>query len=111
MTQVTSTGASVNYPPHPPARKRRRCHNQALANPAHVPNLPGSSCGPAKINRRRRQVGAATWSSIAAAISREQFFLVLHEPLSPRIRPSVAKLKWMQREPGMAVTATMEEAA
>lgn len=80
MPKLASTAPPVN-PPRPPARKRRR------PNP-----------------------GAATWSSIAAAISREQFFLFALNPDSPRIRPTTARVRWLERHPGMAA-AEMRGAA
>jgi hypothetical protein len=52
--------------------------------------------------RRHRPISIATWSAIAAAISRERGFLEELEPHSPRIRPTLALVVWLNREPGMA---------
>ena len=81
MPSVSTTAPPVNLPPRP-ARKRRR-----------------------------RNPGPATWSSIGAFCAREKFFLALLNPTSPRIRPTTARVRWLERHPGMAATETMEEAA
>jgi hypothetical protein len=56
--------------------------------------------------RRRRWIGLATWSAVGAFISRERSCLMETAPDSPRIRPTLPRLHWMEPEPGMARTET-----
>jgi hypothetical protein len=50
---------------------------------------------------RRPRVRPETWASIAAAISRQHSILAETEPTSPRIRPSLQRIAWLDRKPGM----------
>jgi len=59
---------------------------------------------------KRRHISAATWSAVAAFMSRERSRLAEVAPNSVRIRPSLARITWLDREPGMAV-AEMRRAA
>jgi len=54
--------------------------------------------------RRCRPIGPATWSSLAAFMARERACLSAARPNSVRIRPTLAPVASLQREPGMAAT-------
>ena len=60
--------------------------------------------------RKRRHIGPETWSAVAAFMSRERSLLAEVVPNSVRIRPSLVRIAWLDREPGMAV-AEMRRAA
>lgn len=62
-----------------------------------------------KPRKRRRKIGPATWSAIGAFVSRERFFLLALHPDSPRVRVSLARIMWLERQPGVA--AVEREAA
>ena len=60
--------------------------------------------------RKRRHIGPETWSAVAAVISRERSLLAELAPNSVRIRPTLARITWLEREPGMAATEIQEAA-
>lgn len=46
--------------------------------------------------KRRRRIRPETWSSINAAIVRERATLAAVAPNSPRIRPTLQRLRWLE---------------
>jgi len=60
--------------------------------------------------RRCRPIGPATWFSLAAFMARERACLSAARPGSPRIRPPLARVAWLSREPGLAAAKAQEAA-
>jgi hypothetical protein len=48
--------------------------------------------------RKRRRISPDTWSSISSALSRQHSTLKEECPDSPRIKPSLAKLRFLVQE-------------
>jgi hypothetical protein len=79
--------------------------------PVNVHVDPGEIELPAFLLPRRKQAAAAkprrrirpeTWSSINAAIVRQHQTLAAVQPNSPRIRPSLPRLRWLEPAVGGA---------
>jgi hypothetical protein len=51
---------------------------------------------------RRRLISRNTWASISAFTSRERTILTETAPASPRIKTTLARVQWMEREPSTA---------
>jgi hypothetical protein len=72
-----------------------------------VNTAPAVSSAPRK---RRRHISAETWSAVAAFMSRERSRLAEVAPNSVRIRPPLARVVWLEREPSMAAIEIHEAA-
>jgi hypothetical protein len=48
--------------------------------------------------KRRLRISAGTWSAIAAFTGRERTILMETVPTSPRINPSLTKLRFLEQE-------------
>jgi hypothetical protein len=51
----------------------------------------------AAIAKTRRRIRPETWSSLNAAVAREHQALTATQPNSPRIRPTLAPLRWLEQ--------------
>jgi hypothetical protein len=65
-------------------------------------NRPVNPSRPKPCNRRRRPISVARWSSFSAFCSRERAILLAVNPDSPRVRPSVARVRFLERPLGEA---------
>jgi hypothetical protein len=52
--------------------------------------------------RKRRRYRRESWNSLAAFMSREKSLLAEERPSSPRAKPTLARLAWLNREPDKA---------